>query len=320
MLLGAGRPKGNSTAPPTVSITGVVTKAGSLTATEGGTVTSRQWQRGNVFEGVGSYSACGGSDSGATYTPVKADIGYSITCLSTGPGGSTRSNALAFSLTQAAGCTLLMHHDADLGVLEGAADPAEDGDPIRSWEDQSGNANDLTQGTLANRPIYATASGPNGHAAIDMRDVATDPKYLDLSTLPGALSAVTVFLVYTHGGKALGFTFDMATPEVAVYRNNLAMYAGADGLNLANPGGFFVEACVFNGASSKHAINGGATSTGNVGANTAGTDFRLGNTQGAANLAFSLNGYFGKILFYSSAMADADRADTTDYLLNWTGL
>lgn len=96
-LLAARR--SGSVAAPTVSISGTVSKSSALTATEGGTVTSRQWQRGNVFDGVGSYSACGGSDSGSTYTPVAADIGFSITCVSTGPGGSTRSNALIYDPT-----------------------------------------------------------------------------------------------------------------------------------------------------------------------------------------------------------------------------
>lgn len=82
---------------PTVSIAGTVTIGGTLTATETN-ATSRQWQRGATWDGGGSWSDIGAATA-TTYTPVSADIGYSIRCVSSGPGGTANSNTLIYDPT-----------------------------------------------------------------------------------------------------------------------------------------------------------------------------------------------------------------------------
>ena len=48
---------------------------------------------------------------------------------------------------------------ADVGVEEANGDPAENGDAVSRWLDQSGKNNHVTQGTVANRPTYTAVDG-----------------------------------------------------------------------------------------------------------------------------------------------------------------
>ena len=59
---------------------------------------------------------------------------------------------LSFTPKQISGLALWLK--ADAGVLEAASDPAEDGDNVWRWEDQSGNGNHANQTTVADQPRY----------------------------------------------------------------------------------------------------------------------------------------------------------------------
>lgn len=85
----------------TISISGTVTIGGTLTSSLGGTWSpspTYQWQRGATWDGGGSWSNIG-SATGSTYSPVQADIGFSLRCVATNSGGSANSNTLIYDPT-----------------------------------------------------------------------------------------------------------------------------------------------------------------------------------------------------------------------------
>src|ERR1700733_5386214 len=57
--------------------------------------------------------------------------------------------------------TLKLWLKADAGCLNGSGGPCVNGDGVATWQDQSGNANNATQGSSGNRPVFAS-SGFNG--------------------------------------------------------------------------------------------------------------------------------------------------------------
>lgn len=299
--------------PPTVSISGAVSKSSVLTASETGDIDSRQWQRGNVFDGVGTYSACGGSDSGLTYTPVKADIGYSITCQVTGPAGTVRSNALIYSPPTA---DVKGDWRGDYVTLTAGR--------ISEALDQSGTGVNATMTTPAIRPVQALAATPSGRAAMDFSLNAGG--CTALATLGLGLGAsVTTYTIgrvagsnkYYHDGT---LSSGLNTRVLEPYLGNIIMYAGEI---LAGPvapvlGSWASFAAVFNGASSKLAVNDGTVATGNVGVGTS-SDLTLGSSAGLG-VGQCLNEQVARIVVYNAAHSDSVRTDLTSYLENWGGL
>lgn len=63
---------------------------------------------------------------------------------------------------------LLVYYNPDVEVFsDDIGTPAVDGDNIRQFNDQSGNANTLTQTTATAQPIYNTTQLGNGNSAIE---------------------------------------------------------------------------------------------------------------------------------------------------------
>lgn len=83
----------------------------------------------------------------------------------------------------------------DAGVFEddAATDPAENGDGVAVWQDQSGNGNHATQTTGANRPTLDT-TGVNGIPAIDFDAPSQHHLFLP-NFLTGFTTAAEIFAV-----------------------------------------------------------------------------------------------------------------------------
>lgn len=75
-----------------------------------------------------------------------------------------------------------IHYDATVAasVEEAAGNPAENGDPVTGWLDQSGNAYDLTQ-TGSVCPTYRTPAGINGLAAVDFDLTLPNPDAMSVN-------------------------------------------------------------------------------------------------------------------------------------------
>lgn len=159
---------------------------------------------------------------------------------------------------------------------------------VSQWDDQSGNANHLTQGTGTRQPSV-TAAALNGIQGITFdgtSDLMTSPAFV--RTAPS-----TVFLVMRQDTwTANDFIFESGTAgSFSMFQRtatpNMAMTSGVnlDNGNLA-VASFGLVTCIFNGASSTFQVQSTAESNGDTGANAA-NGFTLGarpTTTGFSNI------------------------------------
>lgn len=185
--------------------------------------------------------------------------------------------------------------------------------------DQSGHAHDLAQATAGARPVRVAGGGPNGRDAIDFALNAGATTLLtsaDIGLGTGPATLYTVLFVPSASPRVVcdGSVHDSR----AVYASAsgvMAQFAGSSA-NAVAGSGWVVDAAVFNGAASKHAINGGTAATGNPGAG-ASPGHTLGSSASTAN---AWQGLVARQVIYAAAHDDTTRAAITNYLKAWAGL
>jgi len=152
-----------------------------------------------------------------------------------GPGGVTTN--------------LELWYKANAGAEEATADPAEDGDPVAFWLDQSTNGYDADQsGTSGSRPIYSTAAADaiNGNPVL-VFDGNDD--YFPISTLNyssgSSPTAITVYsvLTTTNAGEGVILSYD---------RNEYFRFAA----DHENDGGFGLSTTASDGTTDDFNANG----------------------------------------------------------------
>lgn len=190
-----------------------------------------------------------------------------------------------------------------------------DGSAVSSWPDSSGNANNATQATGTNQPIFKTAI-LNGRPIVRF-DGTNDN--LKTAAFASPLSVSTIFVVAKMStADQIQYFYDGIT---TTNRNALLRYDAANGGQLDQfagtevfgafvKGSFVVLSSVFNGASSATYNNGASIISGNVGTQTL-TGLSVGADR--INVAF-LNGDIAEILVYDSALSSTDRAKARTYL------
>ena len=186
----------------------------------------------------------------------------------------------------------------------GSSLSGNDGDPIGQWNDESGGAHHLTQGTPANKPLYRPTGGPNSLPCADFD--GTDI----LSAAFTVAWPTTVFVVLNQttwvGGRII---FDgNATSTMGLRQNsatpNLRIQAGSSGAQIAlTLSTWGLMTVVFNATGCTMALNGNSDTATSI---TAGspTGFRLG----AADV------YIAEALLYNSVLSSDDQAKVKTYL------
>ncbi len=204
---------------------------------------------------------------------------------------------------------------ADVEIEEGSGNPAENNDLVEFWRDQSGNNNDLTQGTFARRPTY-NENQLNGNPVITFDD---DFTYLDLASTN--LNPRTMYVVYqdvstdfnttpftnddNDDGTGIGAgdsdgtnVFD-DTNTPADVSDNGANYANGtdilDGTSQPRPANYEIHSRVFNSNLSN-----------------ANWNYYVGNDRGTSGR--SIGGGVAEVLVYTTAQNDTDRRDVETYL------
>lgn len=126
------------------------------------------------------------------------------------------------------GANLKAWYKADAGVYEDAGtDPAEDGDPIRQWNDQSGNGLHIGQVTEANKPLFQTGI-QNSLPGIEF--VSTD--FFTNAGLPVASAPFTIYMV-AQSSDAVNLQY----PLVFITQNSgtVGFYFGWYGAGAGDP-------------------------------------------------------------------------------------
>jgi|688.fasta_scaffold676489_2 hypothetical protein len=183
-----------------------------------------------------------------------------------------------------------------------------DNTAISTWSDRSGSANDVTQATGANQPVYRTGVlGGNGVVRFDGSN-----DFLESPTIVKS-QPYTSFLVnlpkqfYSNYNEvfedsSLGCLSAIA-PSGGVAKHDT--YAGVDLFGVAaTVNAWFIGNHVFNGSSSKNEINGGSITTGNAGTNNINGKFQVGRNW---NSTIYVNNDFAFGMVCSGALSDSLR-------------
>lgn len=200
----------------------------------------------------------------------------------------------------------------DAGTVAGAVDQ-----PVGKLEDKSGNARHLTQATAAKRPMLRL-SGSTYYLEFDAVDDMLSASFA--FTQP--YTRIGLIQQRTHTGKYLmdgavsnsaALFQDSPSPEIGLFAGAAVSPVTAD-LALTTWG---VVTEIYDGASSKIAVDNNAYATGSPGTTGAG-GITLGS-QGGAGANFS-DLLLGDLVFIAGVMSDADIAATRTYMGNKAGL
>lgn len=190
---------------------------------------------------------------------------------------------------------LWAYYEADQGVT---------GSPVSQWNDLSGNARHLTQGTSANRPTY------NGTNTITFA-YSTNSQHLFRTSTP-----TVPYTVYVVGTIVTNSNYTIITCDANSGSINHSMFGDGSQFRLTSNNGsnqigttlpanntLVLMRGVFNGASSTVQINNAAAGTGNIGATAPNNFFMLGYDFGTG---FAGNFTVRAVYIYQGAVTDAD--------------
>lgn len=233
-----------------------------------------------------------------------------------GVGGKPAGGGAPFSPSDITGLVLWLDADAITGL--------NDGDPVATWEDQSGQDNDAAQGLSTVRPSYET-NELNGLPVVSFDGIDEFDDNLQTPDFAGgSLSSFTVFLVQRYrssfgtqegsfdGESDLQCYLFRATDNNSSYCNNGSQIGPATGATNS----WHVLCAVVDGASSRLRYNAGTAATGTLSATslTRATLGIRGNGQDAADVDIA------EVLIYDSALSTSDEEDVRDYLITRYGL
>lgn len=306
----SGRSFGRPGTPgsPTINLPASFT-VGNTIAITGSLTGGRATYFDQYLDGIPTGRTVSASAGSGSYTIIAADCYPQMTFKARGQGGgSAHSNALQYSLPTT---NLKGHYDGTNVLLTSGR--------VSASLDQSGLNNHLVQVTAGNRPTQAISGGLNNRDALDFSLNAGAGVLLINSNLGLSSGSVTIYTVAQVPAN-LRYISDGITVNSRVIFNNggtsLALYAGSAVAGVSTiPGDWIIDSCIFNGASSKHSIDGGTDATGNPGiATSPGHTLGGGATNGAPQ---ALNTKFAKQLIYSASHTDAQRAEIISYLQLW---
>ena len=184
-----------------------------------------------------------------------------------------------------------------------------DGDPVSTWADTSGNGNNATQISATNQPIYNTNT-LNGFPAITF-DGSNDYLDLDNHITTSALTAFSVFKANNSGGKTIieikdhlllgrnieayvdyntRFSISKGTLAPAIYSLTSSSVASSN----------FLMTCRLNSSTqSRTSFHSSSTSS-------------IGGKPGSTKFYF--NGFIPEILLYNRELNSAERTIVLNYL------
>jgi PKD repeat protein len=196
---------------------------------------------------------------------------------------------------------LLMWLEAD------AITGLNNGDPVSTWPDASGNGQNATQSTSSKRPIYRT-NQVNGLPAVEF-DASDDGMW----TSADSPTTTTIIAVYKSragaSGKTLngGFSFFMG-PYVSFYRNYTAGYVTGPAVTA---GRWVIQTLRQSSSSSELHIDGGFVGTTSSVSNPGNILLAKQGTYGEP-----LDGSIAEVLVYSRTLTDTELSDVHDWLSN----
>ncbi len=200
-------------------------------------------------------------------------------------------------------------------VISGIAHALNDGDPVASWTDSSGNSHTATAATTA-RPTFKTAI-LNSLPILRFDGTAN---IMSVAGVPTSAQPVTMIICAKQSSKTTpGRFYDGGNGAAGRYLSGLQGGAGGLGTGFFEPyaglqvrdatdhsGAFHVFTVIFNGASSFAYVDGTAVlSTVNLGTASGSTQNKIGGD----NSGGFLTGDIAEIVIYSAGLSGTNRAN-----------
>jgi len=187
---------------------------------------------------------------------------------------------------------------------------------VSQWDDKSGNANHVTQGTAALQPTTGTRT-QNSLNVLDfdgsdfLRNGAIGPfSQPNTVFVVGKADATATTQAFVHGDN---FANDNA---IGLTSSNFFMFADSALFGGASDTSTHIFIAEFNSTSSELFIDGVSSATGDAGSGSA-NDFRVGARYDGAE---ALDGFVAEVLVYDSALSTADREAVEAYLADKWGI
>ena len=202
------------------------------------------------------------------------------------------------------------------------------GTAISVWEDQSGNSNDLTQGTAANRPILSTVPtiSPgtlNGKPIVHFN--AASKQYLSATDNPGlspAQLSIVVIGRYTNTAATFVDKFSGTSAGYSLRTNTTAktrIQLNAKTLDVASsPNTYYIFTATYDQVNSKIFINGGLLGTQAYASPITNTSTPL--YVGGRSTSNNLDGDIAEVLIYNRALTDNERYNLESYVYGKYGV
>ena len=229
-------------------------------------------------------------------------------------------SASAFSPLSLPGLALWLDA-SDLGTLwqdsARTTAVAADADPVGAWDDKSGNARHVTQGTASKRPLYKTAI-QNGRSVIRYDGV---DDFLFTASEFNLTQPTTAYIVFyadpleTDGVMLDGYTSGRFSARVHPGVPRASLYCGDvvyTSIPSVAPGAFGASAWIGNGVSSVIRWNGVQVGSGDTSTSTLQTGAVVGCHADVVS-AFFL-GDIAEILVYAAGHGAGELARVEDYL------
>lgn len=202
--------------------------------------------------------------------------------------------------------TLLAWYRADQGITTATG--------VSQWDDLSGNARHLTQGTGANQPVFGATSGPNSQPSVTF-DGTNDSLAVAFSAINQpfhafAIVKTTAIGTNSNGHLCGGTSFERFLSGNTGGASTYTWFGGA-GITLTphtDTTNFFLWEFLVNGGSSSVTRGATAPLAGSHGATTL-TGVTMGMLPGNANQACS----FSEVAIYTAAVAGANLTSLRAY-------
>jgi hypothetical protein len=212
---------------------------------------------------------------------------------------------------------LQVYYNPDVEVYSDAIEtPAEDGDNIRQFNDQSGNGNTLTQTSASLQPLYNTTQFGNGNAAIQsINDAFQITNTLDFDNS----TSFTWYLVYEKTNTTAINYYYISRASGGGYprtefRSNMIMFRGTSGsgrsVNYTDDGALKVIAITVNRSANEYKMYANGNYIGASTSQVTNWPVNIGRIFGSQNYTT----YHGINMFYTDAHDATQVQEVSDWL------